>query len=142
MGRKGRTRETIALWQSFGKWIKARREREGVKQIDLAESVGIHPVQLSRIENGVTGTRRGTLIKLAHALRLDMREAFNRAGYDLASLQQSPNIVQRKLLDYLNDLPFDQQQDLLAMAKLLWSRHGQPDDPVERGENVRSFNKL
>jgi len=141
MGRKGQTRETSALWQSFGKWIKQNRERTGVKQTELAEMVGIHPVQLSRIENGA-GTTRGTVIKLAHSLDLDMREAFNRAGLGLMSMHNSLNATQLKLLDYLGELPGDKQLDLVAIAKLLWMSYAPTHESTEKGENVRVFNKL
>lgn len=139
MGRKGRTRETSALWASFGQWIKRKREEAGLKQTELAQTIGLHPVQLSRIENGATGTTRETVIALAHGLTLDMREAFNRAGFDLPSIHQSLNAIEKKLLDFLNAMPHAQQLDLLAMAELLWRRHGEPDELTEKVENVKPF---
>lgn len=122
MGRKGRAEETDALWIQFGKWIKGHRKQANLNQKQVAELLDIHPVHLSRIETGTTGTSREIVSALARVLRLDMREALNKAGMDQPG--EALNTLEQELLKYFNKLPVTQQLDLLALAEAMWRRHG------------------
>ena len=131
MGRKGRAQDAIAISVQFGKWIREQRDRAGLTQEQLAELAETHAVHLSRIEKGRTGTTRETITALARVLRLDLREALNKAGMDQPGDVGSLSAIQQELLQYFNKLPFEQQLDLLAIADAIWRRHGQGiDDKV------------
>jgi transcriptional regulator with XRE-family HTH domain len=140
MARKRWRPRAGALWRLFGEWIKEHRERSRLKQVDVAQLVGIHPVQLSRIENGVTGTTRETVLALATALDLDAREALNRAGFDIPTLHHSVNAASRKLMDFYDQLPSEQQLTLVYFAETLWRHFGEPDNQREKGADIKQFN--
>jgi transcriptional regulator with XRE-family HTH domain len=76
-------------WREFGLWLKRERERAGLTQREVAGKVKIHPVQLSRIENGDSGTRRETVFALAAAIGFDLREGLRKAGFDLGTMPPS-----------------------------------------------------
>jgi transcriptional regulator with XRE-family HTH domain len=68
--------------RDFGRWISRRREDEGLTQERVRAKVGISQVQLSRIENGESGTRPETVMKLARAIpNTSVAEALWRAGF-------------------------------------------------------------
>ena len=50
-------------------------------QAVVAAKVGIHVVQLARIESGDSGTKRDTVIAIARAIGLRVNEALERAGF-------------------------------------------------------------
>jgi ribosome-binding protein aMBF1 (putative translation factor) len=74
------------LWRAFGAWIRDARENKSLSQSGLGNIVGLDRQQIYRIENGLSGTKRETVARLADALDLDESEAYRRAGY--ASAEQ------------------------------------------------------
>lgn len=54
--------------------IKQLRIQKGIKQIDLASAVGIDDSSLRRIESGRTSPTLKTLIRIADALNVEVRE--------------------------------------------------------------------
>lgn len=85
-------------WGTFGAWIKQKRETEKLSQGGAAERAGIDRQQWFRIENGISGTRRETVIKMAKALSADENEALHLAGF--ATPQNKPQTLP-ELLDRL-----------------------------------------
>lgn len=75
--RKG---ELNPLWVTFGARLKRARENAGFTQKQVAEAMGIHPVHLSRIENGESGTKRPMIKAAAKFTGWDMAEALGAAG--------------------------------------------------------------
>lgn len=75
------------MWEKFGRWLQAERERAGLSQQQVAAHAGIHVVQLSRIENGRSGAKRETVIAIAEAVNalgkisIDIDAALGRAGF-------------------------------------------------------------
>lgn len=69
------------LWRNFGSWIRSHREARGKTQAEVAKAVNKHVVQISRIENGESGTKRDTVLLLAYALNIDPFEALEQAGF-------------------------------------------------------------
>ena len=69
----------------FGNWFQKEREKRGISQQFVAGKVDLSVTQLSRIENGYSGTRRDTVILLAQTIGADEEEALrvfygNQAG--------------------------------------------------------------
>ncbi|HEX8773743.1 MAG TPA: helix-turn-helix transcriptional regulator [Pyrinomonadaceae bacterium] len=91
MNGRGNKSPTKVLWKEFGAWIQRERELAGLKQDQVAAKVGIHPVQLSRIENGESGTKRDTVIALACAIDINEAEALQRAGFASPTEAAKPN---------------------------------------------------
>lgn len=63
------------LKQFFGRWFQLERENRGISQKFVADKVGMSVTQLSRIENGQSGTRRDAVILLAQTIGADEEDA-------------------------------------------------------------------
>jgi len=61
--------------KEFGRYMQQEREARGISQKYLAGKMGISVTQLSRIENGKSGTERDTVILWAQKLGMDENEA-------------------------------------------------------------------
>ena len=57
----------------IGKKIKEQRKRLGLSQFELAELVDVHEKQIYRIETGLNTPSISTIIKILHALKMDIR---------------------------------------------------------------------
>ncbi len=75
-------------WLAFGTWLQRERELAEVSQADAAKATPIHVIQLSRIENGHSGVKAGTLESLVEAInkqstghKVDIEIAFRKAGF-------------------------------------------------------------
>lgn len=64
----------------FGGWLKSKLEEKNITQSELANMIGVHPPQISRIISGDRSTRTDTLIAIAHALKLSPITIFRKAG--------------------------------------------------------------
>lgn len=64
----------LELPVAIGRKIAEKRRENGLSQVSLASKVGITQVTLSRIEQGHTQPRRGTLARLMHALGIGIGE--------------------------------------------------------------------
>ena len=63
--------------QLLGKRIKELRKRKGMKQEQLAESVGLEPTSISNIENGYNYPSIQNLEKITKILNIKLKDAFN-----------------------------------------------------------------
>lgn len=61
---------------ALGDRIKHIRKQKGLSQVQAAESAGIDPKSLSRIESGVFKPSLDTLYGLAEALGIEMQDFF------------------------------------------------------------------
>jgi hypothetical protein len=111
------TPEEEAHWKAFGGWLKSERKRRRVSRRVLCENelVSIRPVQLQRIEEGETRTRRIVVEGIARALNLDENEALSRAGF-LPTAAGSENA---KLLSELMTLPPESQEFISKLVEVL-----------------------
>lgn len=73
-------RDHKTIWKKFGPWLRRQREISGKSRKWVADKIGVHYVQLGRIEAGESGTRKDTLDALIACLGLDAKEAYIRAG--------------------------------------------------------------
>ena len=62
--------------KAFGKRLKSIRVKKGLSQLDLELESGISRTEISRIENGLKNIEFFTLIKLAVALQIDVKDFF------------------------------------------------------------------
>jgi len=69
--RTGEDTNKITAW-AVGQRIRMERERQGMRQEDLAEQSGIRRPNIARLEAGKHLPSVATLQKIARALRLDM----------------------------------------------------------------------
>jgi transcriptional regulator with XRE-family HTH domain len=64
--------------REFGRYMQQERESRGLTQKHVAEKIGITTTQLSRIENGKSGTERDTVILWAQTIGVDENEVLRR----------------------------------------------------------------
>jgi transcriptional regulator with XRE-family HTH domain len=62
---------------SFGQRLKDIRERSKLSQLDLEIKSGINRTEISRIENGLKNIEFFTIVKLAEALEIQLKEFFH-----------------------------------------------------------------
>lgn len=74
------------LWIQFGAWLRTQRKLANMSQDELSRRAGVHEVSVARYEKGESGARRDTVINLANALGVDVREALQRAGFSAVPL--------------------------------------------------------
>ena len=63
----------VSLTEFVGQKIKQHRKWLGISQFELAEKVGVHEKQIYRIETGLNSPSITTLLKIVHALNMDIR---------------------------------------------------------------------
>lgn len=63
--------------KAFGKRLKAIRKAKGLSQLDLEIESGINRTEISRIETAQRNIEFYTLVKLAKALNVEIKEFFN-----------------------------------------------------------------
>jgi transcriptional regulator with XRE-family HTH domain len=61
---------------NVGSQVRNLRSSRGWTQTDLAYRAGMHPAEISRIENGRQEPKAGTLVKLADALGVGVGDLF------------------------------------------------------------------
>jgi len=64
--------------EAFGSRLKELREIKGFTQLDLEIHSGINRTEISRIERGQKNIEFLTIVKLALALDIDLKDFFNR----------------------------------------------------------------
>lgn len=87
-------------WKNFGRWMRETREAKRLSQEGLARRIGIDRQQVYRLEGGLSGTRRETVLKIAEALEQSPAEALNMAGF---AIPRTPGRISngRELLEVL-----------------------------------------
>lgn len=116
------------IWETFGPWLQAERNRAKVSQEEVARRVGINVVQLSRIENGHSGSKRETVMAIVEAVndlsksryQIDLDEAMKRAGYASPSKDEIFNVMDKARISFLdNSFTPDEKERLLDMMRTL-----------------------
>ena len=88
--------------------ISSRRKAMGFTQAQFAETLGIGPDSLSRIEKGVVAPRLERLAEIAKALDCAVADLFRMEGDPLSVKLDS-------LTDMLRPLPPDTQEDVICL---------------------------
>lgn len=103
-------------------WRKAVGKRQGrrvVPQEELAAEAGITGSQVSFIETGVSDTKLGTLVRIADALGVEVRDLFRHPD----EVEERPTLppAVRSIVDLMESLP---EEDQWAMVTILetWVR--------------------
>lgn len=106
-----RAKPSEVLRQEFGSWLQKERERRGLSQKFVAEKANVTVTQLSRIENGQSGTRRDTVIMLAKIIGISEIEALRK--FSPESVPQLP--------EELENIPFYEfdKQDLQEIVAFI-----------------------
>jgi transcriptional regulator with XRE-family HTH domain len=61
----------------FGRCLKKIRESKGLSQLDIEIKSGLNRTEISRIENGQKNIEFFTIVKLAFAFDIELKELFN-----------------------------------------------------------------
>ena len=93
-----KAKPTAVLRREFGLWLQKKRKSSGMSQRFVAAKSGLTVTQLSRIENGRSGTRRDTIILLAGIIGIDETEALGK--YAPESVSRFP--------EELENIPFEE----------------------------------
>ncbi|MCI1273352.1 MAG: helix-turn-helix domain-containing protein [Clostridiaceae bacterium] len=83
----------------IGKKIKSFRKQRGITQCELAELVGIHEKQMSRIENGVNFPTFDNFIKIISILKMSFSDFDNINSIEDNSLKAKAH----KIINRAND---------------------------------------
>ncbi|MBP3821504.1 helix-turn-helix transcriptional regulator [bacterium] len=95
--------------QEIGKKIKFYRQISNLTQEQLAEKVGIHEKQISRIESGIHFPTFDNLIKIMNALNIEFK--------DLDLSNESKNAVKEKLIKIIKSLKDQDAKLFLAIIE-------------------------
>lgn len=91
--------------KGFGPRLRALREKRGLSQQELADLIGIHMSQLSRLERSVSTPSAETVLSLARALRAttDALLRGDRAGEQELEIQNVRLYERFRVLEGLGD---------------------------------------
>lgn len=64
--------------KEFGRYMQTERTSRGLLQKFVADKMGLSETQLSRLENGKSGTERDTVIKWAQIIGIDANTALRK----------------------------------------------------------------
>lgn len=80
-------------WREFGLYLKGAREAAGLSQEGAAKKAGLTRQQWNRLENGLSGTKRETVLMIAEAFNLDESSALNKAGFTPAGVRKKVSSI-------------------------------------------------
>ncbi len=63
---------TIRNNKEFGEAIRRARLKQNLRQVDLARKASVRQALISELENGTTGAKLDTVIKILSALDMDL----------------------------------------------------------------------
>ena len=106
--------------EEFGRWMQAERESKGIMQKFVADKINITVTQLSRIENGKSGTERDTVILWARAVGVDENEALRRFKPENSN-EETHDVLDGVKIIFQDGkgLTKKQQQEILNAARLI-----------------------
>ena len=58
--------------KDFGAYVRQARQKQNLRQIDLAKAASVRQALISDLENGVNSARLDTVFKVLAALKLDL----------------------------------------------------------------------
>ncbi len=99
--------------------LKAARIKEGLKQSEVAERVGLSTGAVSTYENGTREPKIEILIKLADEFDLPLDQLVGRKktpGHSFPEIEVT-DFEEQRLLQMFRDISRDDQQKVLAIVK-------------------------
>jgi transcriptional regulator with XRE-family HTH domain len=97
--------------RNFGQYIKLKREERGFSQEGAANKAEMDRQQWYRIENGKSGTKRETVIKMAKAIDADVDEALTLAGYAPTTGPNEVTVIANRLANGVMASGFNDLED-------------------------------
>ncbi|MEI8129402.1 MAG: helix-turn-helix transcriptional regulator [bacterium] len=89
----------------LGQRIKEIRERQNIKQVELAEMIEMEPSNLSKLENGNQLPKEENIERIARALNVDVKDLFE-FGH-IKTREELLEIITSSLKNYTkNELEF------------------------------------
>lgn len=101
----------------IGARLRALRNEAGLTQAQIAESVGVAPETMSRIERGRLAPSRDLISRLAEAIGIEPGAFFKRDAVAIKKPALRP--VDRRLLTLVKDLPDALVEDVVRGVRLL-----------------------
>jgi transcriptional regulator with XRE-family HTH domain len=98
----------------IGSRIKQLRRTRNYSQEKMAEIAGINPKYLSSIERGEENPTLDLFIRLAQALKVDLREFF-----EIENEGNNPKMVRRKLKTLIDEVRDEQLVRVLRVLEIL-----------------------
>lgn len=109
-------------YKTFGEWVKKHREEAGLSQEGAADKAGISRFQWIRIENGQSGTKRSTVLKIAKVFKGKEDEALKLAGFSSADESIELNLTG------LDEEDIEEVKDFIEFKRMK-KKKVRPDDP-------------
>lgn len=107
---------------SLGSLIKEAREKRNLRQVDVAEAVGIGQNTLSRIEGGETPMpRHRTLLELARVLDIDIGALYVAAGI-ASTAEQGRQIAESRVFYTVSDPDPTLSRIFTLLEEVDWER--------------------
>lgn len=97
--------------RDFGAWVKTKRAEKGLSQEGAAKMADVDRQTWFRIENGLQGTRRDTVLRIADALGANHEEALNKAGFGIPSGPPTKPQNAAEFAERLREMGFEIQTD-------------------------------
>lgn len=97
-------------WKVFGAWLKTLREQSNLSQEGLGDKIGVDRQTIYRIEGGISGTKRETVIALAKHLPVTEEEALIKAGF-------APQDITNDTFDILDGVKVSFQEKKFSKAE-------------------------
>ena len=143
------------LTKFLGVWLKETREAKDIPQKDLAEYIGISPVTLSRMENGLLKPSVKALIGYSQVTGTSLNDIIGMYNSKINGIPTTENSLQFKILQHFVMQTDFSNLDLLSFRQEVkaWSERAQKAvsalnefkemcDKIEDAyANSKSFNK-
>ncbi len=102
--------------EQVGALIRHHRDRAGLTQTDLAEKIGIAPETVSRLERGTFAPSFDTLVDLATALGVSVRDFFEIGDRPIRDDREDPLADLMVKLAFFDPLDLQWADQLLTLA--------------------------
>ena len=106
--------------RGFGSRLKALREERGLSQQELADRIGIHFSQLSRIERDVSTPSAETLLALHRSLQISVDSLLGLVAAEEATIHNVRLLERFQALETLGD---DEQDTAIKLIDALVAKH-------------------
>jgi len=104
------------LEEQFGALVRHHRKRAGLSQAQLAERIDRQTNAVQRLESGEAAPTFDTVVRLAEALDVDVRDLFGVEGYAARANRDDPlNAIFKQLIG-LSDADLSKVSELVAAA--------------------------
>jgi len=102
---------------TFGRRLKEIRSKRGLVQKELAAAIGVHPLQVSKYETGLSFPTVPKIIEIAKVLQISMDELFGEIV--VADESRVKNLRLLRRFKDLEELPKDDQDTAVKLIDAL-----------------------